>query len=65
MSLFAQALTYKEDFESERKDREAVHTRIADMQNRFTCQLKALGDELQIKENDLRQMRLQKLELQV
>ena len=40
-------MTYKEDFESERKDRESVHTRIADMETRYRHQLDALGEELQ------------------
>ena len=40
-------MTYKEDFESERKDRESVHTRIADMETRYRHQLEALGEELQ------------------
>ena len=42
----SQAMTYKEDFESERKDREAVHTRIAEMETRYRHQLEAMGEEL-------------------
>jgi chromosome segregation ATPase len=40
------AMTYKEDFESERKDREAVHTKIADMETRYRHQLEAMGEQL-------------------
>ena len=39
-------MTYKEDFESERKDREAVHTRIANMETQYRHQLEAMGEEL-------------------
>ena len=42
----SQAMTYKEDFESERKDREAVHTKIAEMETRYRHQLEAIGEEL-------------------
>ena len=48
-----QAVTYKEDFESERKDREAVHTRIADMEDRYRHQLEAMGEEMQKKADEL------------
>lgn len=39
-------MTYKEDFESERRDREAVHTKIAEMESRYRHQLEAIGDQL-------------------
>ena len=42
----SQAMTYREDFESERKDREAVHTKIAEMENRYRHQLEAMGEQL-------------------
>ena len=47
-----QAVTYKEDFESERKDREAVHTRIADMETRYRHQLEAMGEQLHVKTDE-------------
>ena len=40
-------MTYREDFESERKDREAVHTKIADMETQYRHQLEAMGKQLQ------------------
>jgi predicted RNase H-like nuclease (RuvC/YqgF family) len=46
------AVTYKEDFESERKDREAVHTRIADMETRYRHQLEAMGEQLHVKTDE-------------
>ena len=40
-------MTYKEDFESERKDREAVHNKIADIEKQYRHQLEALSQQLQ------------------
>ena len=47
-------MTYKEDFESERKDREAVHAKIAEMENRYRHQLEALGGQLQNTTDELK-----------
>ena len=41
------AMTYKEDFESERKDREMAHNRIADVETRYRHQLGSMGEQLQ------------------
>ena len=41
------AMTYKEDFESERKDREMAHNRIADVEIRYRHQLESMGEQLQ------------------
>ena len=42
-----QVTTFKKEIETERKDREAVKTKIADMETRYRHQLEALGEELQ------------------
>ena len=47
-------MTYKEDFETERKDREAVHTRIANMETQYRHQLESIGEELQRKTEEVK-----------
>ena len=46
-------MTYKEDFESERKDRESIHARIADMETRYRHQAESLAEQLQKKADEL------------
>ena len=48
-----QAQTYLADFEEERKDREAAHSKIADMENRYGHQLEAMKNDLHTKSREL------------
>ena len=45
--LNTQAMTYKEDFETERKDRESAHSKMAETETRYTHQLETLAAQLQ------------------
>ena len=40
-------MTYKEDFETERKDRESAHSKMAETETRYTHQLETLATQLQ------------------
>ena len=40
-------MTYKEDFETERKDRESAHSKMAETETRYTHQLETLAAQLQ------------------
>ena len=41
-----QAATFLEDFQQERRDRESAHTKVAEMETRYTHQLQTMGEEL-------------------
>ena len=39
-------MTFQEDFQQERRDRESAHTKVAEMETRYTHQLQTMGEEL-------------------
>ena len=37
-------MTFQEDFQQERRDRESAHTKVAEMETRYTHQLQTMGE---------------------
>jgi len=56
-SCYLQAQVYKEDFISERRDREAAHGKFADLQKKYAYDVRELKAELTQMEKDLNRHR--------